>query len=85
MYSNASLIYHLSAAPHKYKMLQPDILLRFPVSASQINLDTRRLNRQNSPRNRTMERWLSWSKALDSKSSVAEMSPWVRIPLSPLI
>ena len=30
------------------------------------------------------ERWLSWSKALDSKSSVAEMSPWVRIPLSPL-
>ena len=30
-----------------------------------------------------MERWLSWSKALDSKSSVAEMSPWVRIPLSP--
>ena len=33
---------------------------------------------------RRMERWLSWSKALDSKSSVAEMSPWVRIPLSPL-
>ncbi len=32
----------------------------------------------------SMERWLSWSKALDSKSSVAEMSPWVRIPLSPL-
>lgn len=30
------------------------------------------------------ERWLSWSKALDSKSSVVEISPWVRIPLSPL-
>ena len=29
------------------------------------------------------ERWLSWSKALDSKSNVAEMSPRVRIPLSP--
>ena len=32
------------------------------------------------------ERWLSWSKALDSKSSVLpKVVPWVRIPLSPPI
>ncbi len=29
------------------------------------------------------ERWLSWSKALDSKSNVVVISPWVRIPLFP--
>ena len=30
-----------------------------------------------------MERWLSWSKAHDWKSCVAETSPRVRIPFSP--
>ena len=31
-----------------------------------------------------MERWLSWLKALDSKSSKVEISSGVRIPFSPL-
>ncbi len=32
-----------------------------------------------------MERWLSWSKAPDSKSGERVTVPWVRIPLSPPI
>jgi hypothetical protein len=31
-----------------------------------------------------MEGWLSWSKAPDSKSGVAAMLPWVRIPPLPV-
>ena len=35
------------------------------------------------PQFQWMEGWLSWSKAPDSKSGVAAMLPWVRIPPLP--